>query len=283
MKRPVFRKHSPTRSTNPKKAHTMKPRIHHIAATLALALGAPLNAQNIYDGFATGTAAGQYPPGDNASVAVGGGTNWSQPSWVDSAPRKFLAVANGLTYSDGKNELATTKGAIQSPNADGNGELERDFQAFGAGNEVWFSILMDRTPAAHGFEDRFAFQLRSQTGGLKYSIRALDGSKEWHASYIPQGSNSEVNAALPSAAYDEPTFFVGRISAIGSPSATFSVWVNPKDLTDLGEPTWTSPAFHAQGFGRVSLVTDGTREGFFDEIRIGLSSEEVVPLKSAAQ
>lgn len=261
----------------------MKTRIHHIAASLALALGAPLHAQTIYDGFATGTAPGQYPPGENVSVAVGAGTSWSQASWVDSGPRKMRAVADGLTYSDGTNELATTEGAIHSPNADGNAEVERDFQTFGSGTEVWFSILMDRTPVAYGFEDRFAFQLRSQTGGLKYSIRALDGSKEWHASYIPQGSNTEINAALPGAIYDEPTFVVGRISTIGSPSATFSVWVNPKSLTELGEPTWTSPAFHAQGFGRVSLVTDGTREGLFDEIRIGFSQEEVIPLKSAAQ
>jgi|GEM_PF-5948576 len=260
----------------------MKRHIRHIALA-ALALGSTLHAQTIYDGFATGTAAGQYPPGDNASVAVGSGTGWSQASWVDSAPRKFLAVADGLTYSDGTNELATTNGAVHSPNAEGNAELERDFQTFGAGNEVWFSVLMHRKPAAHGFEDRFAFQLRSQTGGLKYSIRALDGSKEWHASYVPQGSNNEVTAALPGAAYDEPVFIVGRISTIGSPSASFSVWVNPGNLKELGEPAWTSPGFHAQGIGRVSLVTDGTREGLFDEIRIGTTQEDVVPLKGGAQ
>lgn len=265
----------------------MKTHIHFItslATAALLATTAALSAQQtIYDGFATGTEPGQYPAGEDASVAVGGGTNWSQPSWTNTAERKMLGDPVGLTYGAGANELAVMEGAVYSSNSDGNAELERDFQPFGSGAEVWFSLLMDRTPAAHGYEDRFAFQLRSQTGGLKYSIRALDGSKNWHASYVPQGTNNEEIATLPNTVYDEPIFVVGKISRIGSQAATFSVWVNPKDLKELGDPTWISPEFHAQGIGRAVLVADGTREGKFDEIRIGTSKAEVVPLKSAAE
>lgn len=255
----------------------------HISCLLAASLlpVSGVRAQTVHDGFESGTAAGQYPDGADASSVEGGGSNWSQGSWRNTSDRKMTAVAEGLAYSDGTNDLAAVDGAVASPLGDETAELERDFQSYGAGQELWFSVLMDREPAAHGFEDRFAFQLRSQTGDLKYSIRALDGSKSWHVSYVPQGSNGEEIDELPDAAYDEPVFVVGQIKTIGSKQATFSLWVNPKDLKNLGSPSWMSPPFHAQGVGRVTFVADGTRVGKFDEVRIGTTRDEVVPIKQA--
>jgi len=245
-----------------------------------------LQAMPVYEGFPSGSEAGQYPPGADPATVSGIGDGWAQASWKNSNERKMIASAAGLEYSDETSALQTTPGGVWSPDASGNAELIRDFPETGSTPDVWFSVIMDRDPIAAGYEDRFEFQFRSHTNGLKYAIQAKDGSQAWHVSYVPvkpaaADKEEKITAELPGTKYDESTLFVGKIEKIATDNTVLKIWANPKDLQNPGDPIWTSPAFSGQNFGRVALVSDGTRVGTFDEIRFGSSFAEVVPLKQA--
>lgn len=253
----------------------MKAKSYLTAIVSLLTISSPLlQAEPVYEGFPTGTGAGQYTPGSDPAATKGIGTGW-QDSWKNTAERKMMAIAKGLQYPG----LQTTPGGVWSPDSDGNAELIRDFPGTGAVSEVWFSVLMDRDSIGSGYEDRFAFQFRSHTNGLKYAIHAKDDSQQWHVTYVPlKGGRNTF--AIPGTQYDAPTFIIGRIQGLGTAATSLSLWANPEDLTNPGEPVWTSENFQGQGFGRVVLVTDGKRVGIFDEIRIGSSYAEVVPTTS---
>ncbi len=239
-----------------------------------------------YDGFAV---PGEYT--DNADIiGVNGGENFAA-AWAGNANGAQLdAAADGLSYLD----LVTTDGAADRQSPSGFATVTRDFAASNQSGNIYFSYLV-QNPNDTNANDRFSFSDASverfrigtdnnENLNLQVQLAGGDGSN-----YVVDTTDNAVN-------FSNPVLVVGEIQINGNASDTFTVWINPSDLSDVaGSAAETlsasvqdvrdaQPGSNTGLFAAVNEIgiRNTARVYTYDEIRISTGSgsalADVVPV-----
>jgi hypothetical protein len=239
-----------------------------VIGLLALMAGSAQGALLLYDGFETYANSSGLNT-QNGGTAAGGST-WSAWSTASSGQTAQNAA---LSYSSGQVSVSGGARAFQSDAGATSFLVSRTFSmpALADGESIYVSYLMRATS---GFGGANTF---TQVG--------LVNSNNWGAITRQNGSVTDLGVRVSSsdvfgdadALADAQTYFVVQRYTISGANTSVSVWLNPTSAT-LGAPNATATG--------ASLPLDslrfrgalGTATYLFDEVRIGQSVADVVPL-----
>jgi hypothetical protein len=231
-----------------------------------------------YEGF---DVPGDYA--DNADINGGsGGENFSG-AWAGSD--QFDAAATGLSYGS----LVTTDGAADRQSPSGFATLTRDFAASNQTGNVYFSYLI-QNPNDTNENDRVS--LADASGSERFRIGFTNDEKLNLQVQLAggDGSNYIVDTSANSFDFTSPVLVVGEIEINSGVNDTFTVWVNPSDLSDVaGSAAETLSASVTDvrtlqvgnnnglfaGINEIA-IRNTARTYTFDEIRISTGTDAAV-------
>jgi hypothetical protein len=257
-----------------------------IAGGAVLMTGAASAATLSYVGF---DVPGDYA--DNADiVGTTAGENFAGPWTGNANANQFDATATGLTYLN----LLTTDGAMDRQSPSAFGVLTRDFAASAQTGSVYFSYLLtnpndtntsDRVSFSQGSQERFRIGFTNDEKiNIQVQLAGGDG-----INYVADTTDNAID-------FTSPVLVVGEIQINGNASDTFTVWINPSDLSDVaGSAAETlsasvqdvrdaQPGSNTGLFAAVNEIgiRNTARVYTYDEIRISTGSgsalADVVPV-----
>lgn len=253
--------------------------------TLAIAASAPA-ATLSYEGFAV---PGDYA--DNADINGGSGGENFAGNW--SGSDEYDATASGLAYLN----LATTDGAMDRQAPAAFDTITRDFAASPQTGTVYFSYLVQNANDTNN-NDRVSFSdsiERFRIGStndekLNLQVQLAGGD----------GTNYTVATTANSIDFSSTVFIVGEIEINGDVNDTFTIWINPTDLSDVAGTAAETLSVSVQDvrdaqpgsdtglFAPINQigVRNTARTYSFDEFRISYGTdaalEDVVPVPEPA-
>lgn len=239
----------------------------------------------VYDGFSSN----DYTAGATVN-ALGGGIGWAADWSVDTAANdnnihRYWGTTHSLGYTDNHaNSLVTSPGGLELRGAgSGAGALNRVF-ADPVSGDLWFSFLNIRTTDSGWNYD---IQFRDAGGGLQFRIQN-DGNGNFRLS---QAAGGVAGLAIQNYnlvdEFPDGQLFVGHVTNVGSGSAdsTITVWVNPANLLDLSEGAEATASLanrQVDAIGQFHFDKGAATTGFFDELRVGASAGDVMPIPEPA-
>ena len=262
----------------------MKAKLTTTLLALAIA-GASVHGQIL---VADGFSVDEYDDGTTIN-GLAGGSGWDGNWAVNlSDPNNALRyqgsnVSLGYTDTVG-NSLVTTPGSLElHPGGSGAGELSRSFGDSLSG-EIWISFLNIRTQNGNwNWQMQFAdaggtaqINVQNHSSNGQFRLQA-GGSTSSNLSLLNYDTNWEPG--------DDAQLYLIQATNVGSGSADASVtlWANPNDLENLTVGAAASVSLSNVQVDTLSQFifdkgagTDQT--GFFDELRIGTSSADVLPI-----
>lgn len=259
----------------------MRKTIQIFSIVTALSLLATVSSGGVlvYEGFST---PGDYVHGANLAAQTGGGSGVWTGNWTDVQNNAAgSTVSNSLTYGN----LQTTGGSLTKPTALRLHEVRtftNDSSLFASGSQVWFSALFLRTANQSNMGITIA-SATSETTGCGFRID--------NSAYDVRASISGTlgtTSAKTSFANNETVLVVGRVWIDAGSTAgnhVVDIWVNPDLSVDLSTAalksgdSWVDRAY--AGFktsDRVNIYSHQNNAVSFDEIRIGSSYADVVPV-----
>lgn len=236
------------------------------------------DARVLYEGFG-------YQEGVPLSGQNGGSGGWASP-WIPQGGFTPDTVGfPGLAYSRG-GELATTPGsAMAASTASGTSMFRQYSPGLGAnGSSVWISFLARVDEGAPGN----AYALLAMPGGTQsatgvaFSLTRAGINDTFLSPAIapyPGGGGGGSIGTTP-VAFGETALLLARIDYRPG-NELVSLWLNPRLDGPLGAPDVLSTMLdlNIAPPGPLLRIEQGSfRTSFIDEIRIGPSLEEVLPL-----
>lgn len=245
---------------------------------ITIALLPAINHASVYEGFTLPElTAGQTINGQGS----GGGwdSNWTVDATANvNNPLRYQASTYSLDYTDALgNSLQTSPGSLGLFSAgSGDSALNRPFSTPATG-EVWFSFLNIRTSNENwgyqlqflGADDSVQFQLQNNSNTGTFRINATST-----ASLPLQNHTTDENP--------QGQLFVGRVTNVNSGlgNSVITVWINPTNLLDIGAGATVSAELTGRTVASITqfnFLKGTTTTGYFDEFRVGNSSESVMP------
>ncbi len=229
------------------------------------------------DDYVTGVEnlAGQGP------AALGFSGIWEEAYFGAQSPS---VIAEGLSYTDGTNSVASAGGAIQYPGG-GFGRAGRVLSApYGnaTSGSVYFAVMIQPDSIGAGYRG-----IEFHNGSLGDGDRKLQiaigeggiGASDNH--FVVQLFNNPADGFAGDLGEGDTNvnFFVGKFTFSTLPDGdSLELWRNPSDLTsevDSGPPTFSKSGFDLQ-IDRVALARFNDVDGFkADEIRFGTTWSDV--------
>jgi hypothetical protein len=258
-----------------------------LAATAALATTAATSAATVaYDGFAT---PGDYTAGADIN-GINGGTNWATGWSGNPNVQQIDATASGLSYSN----LVTADGAAFRSNPNGFAFVGRDFAASNQDGVIYFSYLLQNANDTNE-NDRIAF---SDTSGDERFRIGSNNNEQITIGTKLAGGDDEFYVLDTSGTVDfsQGVLIVGEINVTAGGNDSFSVWINPIDLSDVaGSAQFTlaadeqdardaQPTSSVGSFAPINGfdIRATARSYTYDEIRVSFGSgaglDDVVPV-----
>lgn len=248
--------------------------------TLGFACSALLGNSFIYEGFATEA----FPAGEEIHNR-GGGTGWDGVWAVspDSQAPRYLASSYSLGYTAPSGQtLATAPGSmsLQTSGA-GGAPVARDFASSISG-EVWISFLSVRT-SDHSWNWEFRFA--NEEGASQFLIRNHSASSQFQI--FKDGDNQSANLQLSNqdlSADPVSHLYLVRLTNVGSGEANSEVTLYGNPAALAGDFDGTAEAFVTLSGIEVATLTEFAFDkgvnptGYFDELRIGGSAADVLPI-----
>jgi hypothetical protein len=259
-----------------------------IAGGAVLMTGAASAATLSYVGF---DVPGDYA--DNADiVGTTAGENFAGPWTGNANANQFDATATGLTYLN----LLTTDGAMDRQSPSAFGVLTRDFAASAQTGSVYFSYLLtnpndtntsDRVSFSQGSQERFRIGFTNDEKiNIQVQLAGGDG-----INYVADTTDNAID-------FTSPVLVVGEIQINDDVNDTFTVWLNPTDLSDVQGTAAETLSIDVQGVRDLQPGNDNglfapidnlgvrntARTYTYDEFRIGYGQGadlgQVVPVPS---
>lgn len=240
-----------------------------------------LQAQITYDGFSTA----DYNDGETID-GLGGGENWSD-NWSVNTSGSFNNIHRyhgsnfSLNYTDNfGNSLVTDSGSLELKTAGGGaGEAGRTLGS-SANGDVWVSFLNIRTSSENwnwAFEFHDSTSSQSQLLIQNWSDQNKFRLNQDGATSVLDLDNRDLSGT------PEGQLYLLHISNVGSGLANsdITLWGNPNNLEDLsaGAEAVTSLSNRQVDSFDTFIFDKGVNPtGFFDELRIGETSAEVLPI-----
>jgi len=251
-------------------------------ATIVLTCGVQAELA-MYEGFAVPK---DYKSG-RPLAGVDGGSGFAAAWQVNTSKDKnninrYKSAVGDKNYSDRNGlKISAESGVMLARSAGtGAGALTRKFQKEQKGT-VWFSLLskLDKQ-VGYGWELEFldakgSPQVAIINGSAKYNrwrLVAAGGSKK---SYL-----KSKEGATPT----DLCLLVGKLEGVGAEgnSGSFTIYINPTDLKNVEKSATSKAAIKGisiAGLQTFSFSKKSAATGILDEIRIGSSLSDVVPLK----
>ncbi len=257
-----------------------------LTTLLALAVaGGLLHGQSsVYDGFSVN----DYTANETIN-ALGGGSGWTG-NWAvnlsnENNALRYQGSSVSLGYTDSVgNSLITTPGSLElHPGGAGGGELSRSFDSAFSG-EVWVSFLNIRTQNGSW---NWQIQFADAGGAVQVNVQNASNTGRFRlqAGGETSGNMGILNYDTDWAPGDDAQLYLMQITNVGSGSADAGVtlWANPNNLEDLTAGAAASLTLSGLQLNDISqfIFNKGAgvdQVGFFDELRIGTSAADVLPI-----
>ncbi len=278
-------------------------------ALLVVVSGAQADAF-VYEGFETGTGCdyaadvtitGVNPPDPEATVGFDSddttGDAWSDPGVADSVD--FRTRSTGLGYGS----LVTTTGCVEHFRASGTSRsksIMREFDYTYDSDDAWMSVLINFSENAPGDSDSpIKLFLVGGDGGGDHNVGIQVGDFDEGATRTKirldiDGSSDKLWLDLGALSHSTTHLIVLHAANISdSINDSVSAWVDPADLTDLGDADATG-----NGIFRELSGIEGTEVAFdefmvngtldegdsfkVDELRLGATQGDVLPIPEPA-
>jgi len=218
-----------------------------------------------------------YPSGSLQSLVCNGGTGWAG-AWATDASTTHVLMngTSSLTYTNGG------YGLVQS---NVSGSFYADYTAYRgtqrtlatpASGGVWFSaLLLAPTSAAQAYLGFNSANTNNYFPSTTYSF-GLSGTTlviAYGASTSSGNWSSFVNSSVNNLAVGQAHLLLGNITVQPNSNAVVQLWVDPAnltllgDMTQLGPPAWTE-ATHNIGSNLWNVCIGGVSSGTVDAVRV---------------
>jgi hypothetical protein len=233
----------------------------------ALVAHAPASAQLIaYDGF-------NYTPGN--LDGLNGGSGWTTDGWSSAAPSAQVTTGS-LTPT--VPDLLTSGNSISTVGLNGNSTRALNTTLGTASGTVWASVLIQRT--SNTVDD----SVGGMTLGGVFVGDGGSGVFRIADAGAPSGLLSPSQESTISVMKGRTYLLVLQIDAtLATGNPTLNLYVDPTPgATDPGTPAVTRSDLTVTDIDQISLVYQGG-DYLFDEVRVGNSYADVVPVTPAAE
>lgn len=254
-----------------------------LLTSASLVIPGLVGAQPTYDGLSTGV----YTDGETVD-SINGGEQWDGSWSVDTSGsfnniNRYHGSNVSLGYTDNSgNMLPTTAGSLELVSAGaGAGALTRTMQAPVSG-EVWMAFLNIRTDT-----DNWGWQigLTDSAGNVQANVQNASSSGKFR---LQAGGQTSSNLSVDNfdtswSPGDEGQLYLLKLTNVGSGAAdgTATLWVNPLDLENPeggAQDSVTLNALELNDVEQFRFDKGVGLTGYFDELRIGSSSTEVLQI-----